>query len=195
MARKRLGNRPADGSMGQHQSRAKVPVRRARSFVVVAASVTFELAGGPGGRGTRGSRVRQPAFLHTCHANSSTQGGMVDRLTGRTLRVRVGGTYYMRTRTAAASAALILCTVMGSAACSSPSDGNPPSGTSTSDEQGKSQRQAADGGAPDVDPSACATSSDKIPEGCEADIDVADMGEATPAAEPPATNAWVPPTE
>lgn len=99
----------------------------------------------------------------------------------------------MRTRTAAASAVLILCTVMGSAACSSSSDGNPSSGTSTSDEQGKSQRQA-NRVAPDADPSACATSSEEIPEGCAVDMDVAEMDEATPATEPPATNAWVPPT-
>ncbi|MGW6026976.1 hypothetical protein [Streptomyces sp. NPDC055099] len=100
----------------------------------------------------------------------------------------------MRTRTAAASAVLILCTVMGSAACSSTSDGNPSSGTSTSDEQGKGQGKA-NRGAPDADPSACATSSEKIPEGCEVDIDAAEMGEATPATEPPATNALVPPTK
>ncbi|MFD3579491.1 hypothetical protein [Streptomyces sp. NPDC058644] len=116
---------------------------------------------------------------------------MVDRLMGRTFRVRVGGTF-MRTRAAAASAVLILCTVMGAAACSSSSDGNPSSGTSTSDEQGKSQRQA-NKVAPDADPSACATSSEKIPEGCVVDMDVAEMDEATPAPEPPATTAtWVP---
>lgn len=83
---------------------------------------------------------------------------------------------------------------MGSAACSSPSDGNPSSGTSTSDDQGESGRQA-NRVAPDAHPSTCATSSDKIPEGCEADIDVAEMDEATPATEPPATNAWVPPAK
>ncbi|MEV8319266.1 hypothetical protein AB0Q95_34425 [Streptomyces sp. NPDC059900] len=94
----------------------------------------------------------------------------------------------MRTRTAAASAVLILCTVMGSAACSSSSDGNPSSGTSAPHEQGKSQRQA-DKSVPETDPSACATSADKIPEGCEVDMDAAEVDEATPATQPPATEA------
>lgn len=142
--------------------------------------------------GSRYASSKHAVSLHTSHADCTTQDGMVDRLMGRTLRVRVGGTL-MRTRTAAASAVLILCTVMGSAACSSSSDGNPSSGTSTSDEQGKSQRQA-NRVAPDADPSACATSSEEIPEGCTVDMDVAEMDEATPATEPPATNAWVPPT-
>ncbi|MFH8491218.1 hypothetical protein [Streptomyces longisporoflavus] len=99
----------------------------------------------------------------------------------------------MRTRTAAASAVLILCTVLGSAACSSSSADNPSSGTSTSDEQDKSQRQS-NRVAPNTDPSACATSSEKIPEGCTVDMDAAEMGEATPATEPPATDARVPST-
>ncbi|MFD4475563.1 hypothetical protein ACFWPU_05555 [Streptomyces sp. NPDC058471] len=101
----------------------------------------------------------------------------------------------MRTRTAAASAVLILCTVMGSAACSSSSDGSPSSGTSAKDEQGKSRRQA-NRVSPDADPSACETSSEKIPEDCAVDMDVAEMDEATPATEPPATNAtWAPSTK
>ncbi|GGV66011.1 hypothetical protein GCM10010277_73530 [Streptomyces longisporoflavus] len=100
----------------------------------------------------------------------------------------------MRTRTAAASAVLILATVMGSAACSSSSDGNPTSGTATSDEQGDGQRQV-NRGVPDADPSACATSSEKIPEGCAVDMDAAEMDKATPATEPPATDARVPSTK
>ncbi|MEU5957869.1 hypothetical protein [Streptomyces sp. NPDC047525] len=100
-----------------------------------------------------------------------------------------------RTRTAAASAVLILCTVMGSAACSSPPEANPSSGTSTPDEQGKSRRQAHQT-APDADPSACATSSEKIPEGCAVDMDAAEMDQATPATEPPTTHAtWATPTQ
>ncbi|MGW7071725.1 hypothetical protein ACWGII_22910 [Streptomyces sp. NPDC054855] len=101
----------------------------------------------------------------------------------------------MRTRTAAASAVLILCTMIGSAACSSPPEHNPSSGTSTPDEQGKSQRQANPAG-PDADPSSCATSSERLPEGCAVDIDPAEMEQATPATEPPATNAtWAPSTK
>ncbi|GAA1933254.1 hypothetical protein GCM10009837_68790 [Streptomyces durmitorensis] len=85
--------------------------------------------------------------------------------------------------------------MMGSAACSSPPEVNPSSGTSAPDEQGKSQRQASQTG-PDADPSACATSSEKIPEGCAVDMDAAEMDQATPATEPPATNAtWAPTTK
>lgn len=100
----------------------------------------------------------------------------------------------MRTRTAAASAVLVLCAVMGSAACSSSSDSSAPSGASSVDERGGSERRA-NRTVPDADPSACATSSDKIPEGCEVSMDVAEMEVATPAEEPPATNAWVPPAK
>ncbi|MGW6061913.1 hypothetical protein [Streptomyces sp. NPDC055189] len=49
--------------------------------------------------------------------------------------------------------------------------------------------------APDTDPSACATSIEKIPDGCTVDIDAAEVEEATPATQPPATNARAPPTK
>ncbi len=117
--------------------------------------------------------------------------GMIDRLTDRILRVRAGGTF-MRTRTAAVSAFLILCTAMGSAACSSPPDDNPSSRPSAPDVQRTSQRPADDE-TPHADAPTCATSSEKISEDCVVDMDIAEMDEATPATKPPATQ--VPPTK
>ncbi|MGY0485964.1 hypothetical protein [Streptomyces sp. WG-D5] len=83
-----------------------------------------------------------------------------------------------------ASAVLVLCTVLGSAACSSSADSAPPSGSSTSADDRTSQREA-DRAEPD--PSRCATSAEKMPEGCEVDLDVSEISEATPATKPPST--------
>lgn len=92
----------------------------------------------------------------------------------------------MRTRTAAVSAALVLCAMLGSAACSASSDSVPSSGSSTSAEK-KSNRHQSGKGRPEVDPSKCATSADKMPKGCAVDVDVSEISEGTPAAEGPST--------
>lgn len=90
----------------------------------------------------------------------------------------------MRTRTVAASAALVLCTVLGSVACSASADGTPSPGGSASAENGTSRSQTG-GTEPAVDPSKCATSAKEMPEGCEIDMHVSDISEATPATEAP----------
>ncbi|WP_203643411.1 hypothetical protein [Streptomyces sp. SID14478] len=95
----------------------------------------------------------------------------------------------MRTRTVAASAALILCTMLGSAACSSSSENKPSTGSSSSPEQSQAEKNLPTG-----DPSECATTSDKLPEGCEVDLDVSDIEIATPATEPPETNTTMSPS-
>lgn len=91
----------------------------------------------------------------------------------------------MRTRTAAASAVLVLFTLLGSAACSvSSEEDKSSSGSSASVEKAADQRQAARA-KPGIDPSECATSADKMPKGCEVDVSVGEIDEASPAAEAP----------
>ncbi|MFJ9179652.1 hypothetical protein [Streptomyces sp. NPDC102360] len=92
----------------------------------------------------------------------------------------------MRTRTAVASAVLVLCVVLGSAACSASSESTPSTGSSTSAEKKSSQQQSGRG-KPEVDPSKCATSADKMPKGCEVDVDVSEISEGTPDTEGPST--------
>ncbi|MFJ4713780.1 hypothetical protein [Streptomyces sp. NPDC088785] len=97
----------------------------------------------------------------------------------------------MRTHTVAASAALILCTVLGSAACSSSPESKP-----STDSPSSAERHPAGKSTPTGDLSACATRSEKLPEFCEVDVDVSGIGIGTPATEPPETNATMaPPTD
>ncbi|WP_263168626.1 hypothetical protein [Streptomyces sp. SCSIO ZS0520] len=89
----------------------------------------------------------------------------------------------MRTRAAAASAALILSTVLGTAACSSSADSSPSSTNPTSAEKKSHDGPAAS--EPPVDPAKCATTLAKMPKGCEADADFAETEEAAPATGTP----------
>ncbi|MFD6821494.1 hypothetical protein ACFWC5_14115 [Streptomyces sp. NPDC060085] len=98
----------------------------------------------------------------------------------------------MSTRTAAATAALILCTLLGTPACTSSPEGGRTESGSTSAEKASSRQENKD--ASTVVPSACATTSDQMPAGCEIDLNVSDIDVATPATEPPATNVTVVPT-
>ncbi|TRV74275.1 hypothetical protein FKN01_25120 [Streptomyces sp. 130] len=77
----------------------------------------------------------------------------------------------MRTRTAAASAAVVLLTLLGSAACSTSADGASPSS-----ETGRAARSE-----PAFDPSACAGPADEIPAECEVHPSFAATHEAVPA--------------
>ncbi|MFE6892125.1 hypothetical protein [Streptomyces sp. NPDC057694] len=96
----------------------------------------------------------------------------------------------MRTRTVAASAALILCTVLGSTACSSSPESKPSTDSSPSAEQRPAKKDMPSG-----DPSECATPGEKLPDDCKVDVDVSGIEIATPATEPPETNATTaPPT-
>ncbi|MEU6845623.1 hypothetical protein ABZ930_27485 [Streptomyces sp. NPDC046716] len=70
--------------------------------------------------------------------------------------------------------------MLGSAACSSSPESKPSTDSSSSAEQ-----RQPDKGLPAGDPSECATSSDKLPESCEVDLDVSDIEIATPATKPP----------
>ncbi|MER5652698.1 hypothetical protein OG458_40690 [Streptomyces sp. NBC_01281] len=97
----------------------------------------------------------------------------------------------MRTRTAAASAALILSTLLGTAACTSSPEGDRSASGSSSAEKASSRQENKN--ASTVAPSACATTSDQMPAGCEIDLDVSEIDVATPATEPPATNVTVVP--
>ncbi|MER5439784.1 hypothetical protein [Streptomyces sp. NPDC002790] len=92
----------------------------------------------------------------------------------------------MRTRTAVASAVLVLCAVLGSAGCSASSESAPSTGSSTPAEENSSQHPSGRA-KPEVDPSKCATSADKMPKGCEVDIHVSEISEGTPATEAPST--------
>ncbi|MEU2022607.1 hypothetical protein ABZ565_10615 [Streptomyces sp. NPDC016469] len=82
----------------------------------------------------------------------------------------------MRTRTAAAFAAVVLLTLLGSTACSASSDGPP------SSETGQATRSK-----PAIDPSECAVPADKTPEECEVDASFAVIEEGVPAEGMPPT--------
>ncbi|NEC65002.1 hypothetical protein [Streptomyces sp. SID9727] len=77
----------------------------------------------------------------------------------------------MRTRTAAASAAVVLLTLLGSTACSASSDGASPSS-----ESGQTARSK-----PATDPSECAVPTDEMPEECEVHESFAVIEEGVPA--------------
>lgn len=85
----------------------------------------------------------------------------------------------MRTRAAAASVAVALLTLLGSVACSAPSDDAPPS-HSEEFKKGARQQQASRNG-PAVDPSTCAIPSGELPEECEVHPSFAATHEAVPA--------------
>ncbi|MGQ4487052.1 hypothetical protein LRE75_20825 [Streptomyces sp. 372A] len=77
----------------------------------------------------------------------------------------------MRTRTAAASAAVVLLTLLGSTACSAASDDASPSS-----ETGQPARSK-----PAIDPSECAGPADRTPEECEIHESFAVIEEGVPA--------------
>ncbi|MFJ7628274.1 hypothetical protein ACIQZN_17440 [Streptomyces sp. NPDC097595] len=76
----------------------------------------------------------------------------------------------MRVRTTAASAAVVLLTLLGSTACSTASDSTP---SSENAEQAARSRPA-------IDPSKCAVPVDKMPEGCEVEASFAVVEEGVP---------------
>ncbi|MFH9267118.1 hypothetical protein ACH4KN_23135 [Streptomyces sp. NPDC017546] len=104
----------------------------------------------------------------------------------------------MRMRTAAVSAALVLCAMAGTAACSSSpdtSDATRPAGPATpvpvDGKAGYVETGERQGGPPGTDgrvgagPAECETSAAAIPAECALDIPFHDIAEAEPAGGPP----------
>ncbi|WJV44270.1 hypothetical protein [Streptomyces flavofungini] len=103
----------------------------------------------------------------------------------------------MRFRTAAASAALVLCATAGAAACSSSSDAADssrpanPSGSDKSvvdDVQGRIETGKRQAGAPEAegrDSTECATSAAEIPQKCALDVSFSESTDGAPAAGEP----------
>lgn len=119
-------------------------------------------------------------FLHISHALNLVRGDMVDRLASLMPVHPLWGGFPMRTRTAAASAVVVLLTLLGSTACSASSDHTPSTHSSEGTKKGVNQQQAAQS-KPVVEPSKCAVPTDKMPEECEVHASFAATHMAVPA--------------